>query len=324
MRIGGTHWLWFWTFIKYLAKWRGRYDVVVAEGFGGSRIPRLAPLYVKEPIITEWHQIHRDLFAVQYPKILNGPLNLLERFAGWVHRNTRVRAGTDEWRERFIAFGFRPDKVFVQGVSIREDWLASSPPPLPATPTILWLGKLRRYKCPDHAIRALPDVLERVPSAKLILAIRRDDEKYENELRALVRDLRLYDHVDFRINVSEQEKRRLLQTCRVLVVPSVVEGFGIVVLEANACGVPVVASSGVPKGAVRQDFNGLRYPFGDTQALSETLSRLLQDDVLYTRLRQNALSNAKRFSWSQVGAGFERVVIEAASPGSHRRGVVRN
>jgi glycosyltransferase involved in cell wall biosynthesis len=170
----------------------------------------------------------------------------------------------------------------------------------------------------------MPDVVKRVPNAKLILAIRRDDEKYESQLRALVTGLHLDDHVEFRLNVSEQEKRRLLQTCRVLVVPSVVEGFGIVVLEANACGVPVVASSGVPEGSVRQDFNGLRYPFGDTQALSETLSSLLLDDVLYSRLRRNALSNVKRFSWSQIGANFERVAIEAASPGSHLHSVARN
>jgi hypothetical protein len=49
---GGIYWLWLTTFVYYLAKCRGRYDLVVAEGFGGSRIPRLAPLYVREPIIT--------------------------------------------------------------------------------------------------------------------------------------------------------------------------------------------------------------------------------------------------------------------------------
>jgi glycosyltransferase involved in cell wall biosynthesis len=171
---------------------------------------------------------------------------------------------------------------------------------------------LRRYKCPDHAIRALPDVVKRVPDAKLILSIRRDDEKYENELRALVRDLRLYDHVEFRINVSEEEKRDLFRSASVLVVPSTVEGFGIVVLEANASGVPVIASSGVPEGAVRDGFNGLRYEFGDIQALSDATVRVLQDAELRSRLVKNALANVQRFKWSRVGAEFEQVVIAAA------------
>src|SRR5439155_21373204 len=123
VRIGGIHWLWLRTWLYYMAKGRGRYDVVVAEGFGGSRIPRLAPLYVKEPIITEWHQIHRDLFAVQYPRLFNGPLNLLERLTARVHRNTMVRAGTEEWRAAFPKLGFRPNNIFVVPVSIRDDWL---------------------------------------------------------------------------------------------------------------------------------------------------------------------------------------------------------
>src|SRR5881628_792694 len=126
VRLGGIHSLWLRTFLYYLANCRGRFDVVVAEGFGGSRIPRLTPLYVKEPIITEWHQIHRELFAIQYPRLLNGPLNLLERVAAWVHRDTLVRAGTVEWQAAFPTIGFHPDKVFLLPVSLRDDWLAES------------------------------------------------------------------------------------------------------------------------------------------------------------------------------------------------------
>src|SRR5450759_1172697 len=199
VRLGGIHSLWFRTFVHYVSQWRGHYDVVVAEGFGGSRIPRMTPLYVKEPIITEWHQVHRDLFAVQYPRLLNGPLNLLEHTTAWIHRNTLVRAGTDEWREAFTKIGFRPENIFVVPVSIREEWIASStPPPQPSPasgegrkPTVLWLGKLRRYKCPDHAVRAMAEVVRKVPRATLIIAGRRDDARYERQLRALVTELNL-------------------------------------------------------------------------------------------------------------------------------------
>jgi glycosyltransferase involved in cell wall biosynthesis len=104
-----------------------------------------------------------------------------------------------------------------------------------------------------------------------------------------------------------------MRSARILVVTSAVEGFGIVVLEANACGVPVVASSGVPEGAVRDGFNGLRYQFGDTKALSEALTHLLEDATLYRRLSRNALANVQRFRWSRVGAEFEQVVAAAAT-----------
>jgi glycosyltransferase involved in cell wall biosynthesis len=312
IRMGGIHLLWLTTFIHYMRRWRGKFDVVVAEGFGGSRVPRLTPLYVREPIITEWHQIHRDLFAVQYPKLMNGPLNLLEHLTAWVHRNTLVRAGTQEWKLAFPTIGFKPDNVFVVPVSIRDDWLHESNGTLATEPNILWLGKLRRYKCPDHIVRAMPAIIDQVKDARLVIAGRRDDVTYERELRSLAGKLGVNGSVEFRFDLSEGSKRRLIHESRVMVLPSVVEGFGIVVLEANACGVPVIASSGVPEGAVRDRFNGLRYKFGDVQALADTIVRLLRDPGLHSTLSANAMSNAKRFSWTRVGAEFETIVRQVS------------
>jgi glycosyltransferase involved in cell wall biosynthesis len=88
-----------------------------------------------------------------------------------------------------------------------------------------------------------------------------------------------------------------------------VEGFGIVVLEANACGTPVIASSGVPESAVRHGFNGLRYPFGNIPALTENIINILKDNELYRRLSANSLAFAKRFGWRKVGAQFEEVIM---------------
>jgi glycosyltransferase involved in cell wall biosynthesis len=104
-----------------------------------------------------------------------------------------------------------------------------------------------------------------------------------------------------------------MRSSRILAITSAVEGFGIVAVEANALGIPVIASTGVPEGAVRDGFNGLRYPFGDAAALSERITRLLKDPTLYERLSRNAFEHAARFSWSQVGAQFERVVLQAAA-----------
>jgi glycosyltransferase involved in cell wall biosynthesis len=118
--------------------------------------------------------------------------------------------------------------------------------------------------------------------------------------------------VEFRFDLTDAEKRDLMGSARILVVTSAVEGFGIVVLEANACGLPVVASSGVPEGAVEENVNGMRYPFGDVQALAARVVQLLQDEPLYSRLSQKALERVKRYGWSRVGAEFEEVVAKAA------------
>jgi glycosyltransferase involved in cell wall biosynthesis len=320
VRVGGIHSLWARTFIYYMTKCRGRYDVVVTEGFGGSRIPRFAPLYVKEPVITAWHQVHRDLFRAQYPRLLMGPLNVFERITAWVHRNTKVQAYTPESIEAFTRIGFRAENVFVVPVSIRDEWLSEANRASDHTePTLLWIGKLRRYKCPDHVIRAMAAVVMHVPSARLIIAARRDDRSYEQQMRRLVSDLGLDNNVEFKFNVSEDEKRSLVAASRVLVVPSSVEGFGIVVLEANAYGVPVVASSGVPEGAVREGGNGLRYPFGNIPALSDRIVQVLTDDELYSRLSAESLRFVSHFGWREVSRQFEQVLERTVRDASRQR-----
>ena len=203
--------------------------------------------------------------------------------------------------------------MFVVPVSIRDDWLDQKNGSPSHDPVILWLGKLRRYKSPQHLIKALPAVRKSVPAARLVIAGRRDDLRYERELFDLVRRLDLTDAVEFRLDLDEDEKRDQIRSSRVLAVTSAVEGFGIVVLEANAFGLPVVASSGVPEGAVRDGFNGLRYKYADIADLSDRLTNLLIDTDLYSRLSKNARENARRFKWSRVGAEFEEVVRRAAA-----------
>jgi glycosyltransferase involved in cell wall biosynthesis len=317
IRLGGIHSLWLRTLVYYIAHCRGMYDVVVTEGFGGSRIPRLAPLYVKEPIITEWHQVHRSLFAAQYPALLVPALSLMERVTAWIHRNTLVRAGTAEWQDAFYRLGFRASNIFVTPVSIREEWVAGQSDRSIPPPTVVWLGKFRRYKCPHHIVMAMSQVVARVPDARLVIAGRHDDRNYERSLAELARTRKLEHVVEFRFGISEIEKRALLSNARVLVLPSSVEGFGIVVLEANASGVPVIASDGVPDGSVKHGYNGLKYPFSDVEALAERLVQVLSDDALFARLSRNGREFAKKFTWRFIGAQFEQVVENAAHQTSY-------
>jgi glycosyltransferase involved in cell wall biosynthesis len=115
-------------------------------------------------------------------------------------------------------------------------------------------------------------------------------------------------HVEFKFDVSESEKKDLLKRSRVLILPSPVEGFGIVVLEANALGLPVVASDGVPESVVRHGENGLRYSFGDVDALAHRIVQILQDESIYDKLSDGSRSFVQQFAWSKVGAQFEGVV----------------
>jgi len=244
---------------------------------------------------------------------------MLERLAAWVHRDTMVQAYTHDWKRAFPEIGFKPENVFVVPVSIRDEWLVDEPFDRSPSSTALWIGKLRRYKCTDHVIRAMATVVEEIPKARLIVVARHDDLAYERQLQELVTALSLDGNIEFVFNVDEEQKRDLLRSSRLLVLPSSVEGFGIVVLEANACGVPVVASSGVPQGAVRDGENGLRYPFGEIDELSQRITRLLTDDEQHARLSSNSVAFAREFSWEKVSKQYEAIVQQAALDGRPRR-----
>ena len=135
----------------------------------------------------------------------------------------------------------------------------------------------------------------------------------EADLRARLEGRAHTGSVHFEGFVSEEEKVRWLQRAEVLVQPSHKEGWGLTVLEANACGTPVVATR-VPglQDSVQHGETGLLVEGGDHEALAQAIGRILADPSLRDHLVQGALEWADRFSWDAVADAFA-VVLSAAA-----------
>ena len=133
-------------------------------------------------------------------------------------------------------------------------------------------------------------------------------------MQRLVQELGIEPSVEFQFDLTEEEKKDLLRKCRAMVLPSSVEGFGIVVLGANACGLPVIASTGVPESVIHDGRNGLRYNYGEVGALAQAVVRLLRDEGLHTQLSANSLEFVKQLAWREVGAQYQEVVERAVQP----------
>ena len=152
--------------------------------------------------------------------------------------------------------------------------------------TVLFVGVLRPYKGVDVLLRAMARV-----KAKLVVVGRGPNRL---ELSSLAARLGLSNRVTFLGEVSDSERRILLHSCDVFVLPSIDnrEAFGIAQLEAMACGRPVIASD-LPTGVRfvnKNQMTGLLVPPGDSDALAAALQRLLGDE----RLRQTLGNAAKR------------------------------
>src|SRR5207245_10762180 len=142
-------------------------------------------------------------------------------------------------------------------------------------PTVLFVGRVRRYKGLDWVVRALPEVRRRVPGARLVVV---GDGPHLPAVRREVARRGLGEAVEFRGFLPPAAKVRALQEAWVLVQPSPKEGWGLTVIEAGACGTAVVASDrpGL-RDSVRHDRTGLLVPYGGDAALADALARVLTD-----------------------------------------------
>jgi glycosyltransferase involved in cell wall biosynthesis len=161
---------------------------------------------------------------------------------------------------------------------------------------VLLVGVVEAKKNTETVLRACaPLVRERVVD-EVVLAGR--DGRGADSVRRLARQLGLESGVRFLGYVPQEAMRALYALAQVLVFPSWFEGFGLPVLEAMACGTPVVASntSSVPEVAGNA---ALLFPPHSTDALGVALRRLLSEPELRSLLRERGLLRVKDFSWAE-------------------------
>lgn len=173
---------------------------------------------------------------------------------------------------------------------------------------ILSLGNLVRRKGHDMVIRALPQVIKQVPDLIYLIV---GTGPYEGKLREIIGNLNLDGYVKFFKNVSNQELPYFLQTAEMLVMPSRelknnqgetidVEGFGMVFLEANLYGKPVIGGrSGGQTDSIEAGVSGLLVNPEDKSDIAQAIIKLVTNPALAQKLGQQGkeiVSN--KFKWS--------------------------
>lgn len=168
---------------------------------------------------------------------------------------------------------------------------------------VLFVGRAARKGLPV-LLRALPKVVARVPETRLMIAGSRPEDvrPYRKLLPPNTRVLGVLD---------EKGLVRAMQSAGVLCAPSTgAESFGIVLIEALAAGLPVVASDIPGYGAViNHGEDGVLFPTGDPDALADALSSLLLDPERRDRLSRAGLATARRYDWPRVAAEIEEIYL---------------
>lgn len=167
---------------------------------------------------------------------------------------------------------------------------------------ILSLRRLIPSKGIDVLIRAFGKVSNKLSGTKLIIA---GDGPDKERLMGIVNDLQLQDRVRFCGTVNLCEGISLLKSALCTVVPSLSEGGGLVNIEAQAAGCPVIASrvGGIPE-YVDDERSGLLFESGNHDDLADKILRVVNDEQLRSNLINNGKLFASKFDWSILGLQY--------------------
>lgn len=182
------------------------------------------------------------------------------------------------------------------------------------TPFVLAVGNLQPRKNLLRLIAAYARMTHAHPERKEQLVLVGKAQWRETELSQLIRDLGIADRVIFTGYVSDDDLISLYNHAAAFAYPSLYEGFGLPVLEAMACGAPVLTSNVTSIPEVAGDAALLVDPT-DTDAIANGLFTILQDTALQARLSALGLEQARRFTWRST-AEATLAVYQAAANGS--------
>ena len=172
---------------------------------------------------------------------------------------------------------------------------------------LLFAGRIQPLKAPDVLLRAVAVLLERRPELRSRLVVpvvggpSGSGLEHPEALADLASDLGLADIVRFVPPVAQAELSRWYAAADLVAVPSYNESFGLVAVEAQASGTPVVAAAvGGLTTVVRDDVSGLLVDGHDAGAWAAALERIVTDEALRFRLAAGALDHARGFSWDRT------------------------
>ncbi len=286
--------------LSHYLKNKNRYNFVVDQFHG---IPFFTPLYVRIPKIAVIQEPAREVwFLNPLPRPLNwiiGAIGYLgEPFIFFLYRRTPFMTGSASAKKEVSCLGIPSKNITIvpHGAIVKKP---SPFPPKEKKKAVLYLGILSKDKGIEDALDCFK-ILNKEGSFQFWVIGKAETQKYMQKLLKLCRKLKIRDKVRFWGSVSEEKKFRLLAKSHVLLNPSVREGWGLVNIEANAMGTPVIAyrSPGLID-SIKDGVSGVLVKRGSPKALASKVLDIFKDEKKYNRLQEGALLWSKNFNWKK-------------------------
>jgi len=287
-------------------------DIVIDEI---NTIPFLTPKYVKEPIIMLIHQLCKECWSYAIHPLIQVFGWWLERRLHKIYvesaRNGKLKAVitvSSSTKQDLIELGYLEELIHVIHNGLDWDFYRDCTELCRNREELVtYIGRITPYKRLEDLIKAWNIVKQELSDTKLIIA-GRAEPRYLMKLMNLAKKLGL-SRIEFKTNISRQEKKQLLAKAKALAYTSTREGWGQTVIEAAACRTPTIAYN-VPglRDSVKNMETGILVKPGNIEALAEAIIQLLTDNNLRNKLAENAYTNAQQYSWNKTAEAFMKIV----------------
>lgn len=283
----------------FYLKNRKTYDFLVDQFHG---IPFFTPLYSNKPKLAILQEVAREVWLLNP---LPWPLNkIIGRLAYWLepliflfYKNTPFMVGSRSAEDDLTKMGIPGKNITIvpHGVIIKDP--AKNIKKL-KTKTVVFLGALTKDKGIEDALECF-SILNKQDKYNFWVIGKPESEDYLKYLKNKSKKLGISKNTKFWGFVSQERKFKLLKKAHVLINPSIREGWGLVNIEANAMGMPVVAyrSAGLVDSVSKQ--SGILVSRNTPKELAKEVGTLFDKSSRLKKLSHSAIKWSSQFSWTK-------------------------
>jgi glycosyltransferase involved in cell wall biosynthesis len=301
-----------WYNANYVLPWRVRnfvrknpVDLIIDDV---NKIPFLLPAVTNARVLPVIPHLFGSTVFRETNVVFASYVYLWEQLIPFVYRRCRFVVISPSTRDDLVGRGIPTERIDVVLCGLdhstyrRIDGVERF-----TEPTIVHFGRMRKYKSIDVVVRAFDVIRRELPNARLIIV---GDGPEKGSIVRLVEKLGLTGCVSFPGVVTTGELVTMLNRVHLFLNASPKEGWGLTVVEANACGVPVVASDrpGL-RDSVKDGETGFLVKYGDPAAFARRSLEVLRDPERWRRMSAAGVAWAQSMTWDRTAREMEHIFL---------------
>jgi glycosyltransferase involved in cell wall biosynthesis len=271
-------------------------------------LPFFSILYPNRPQVTTLvMEVAGNLWDTMHPFFLRSIGKALEHLWLFLYRTHTIMTISESTKRELTE-----RKVAATNISVIPMFSYRILPSIPEkadNPTLLIVGRIAPGKQIEHAIDAFTIAKRSIPRLRLVI-IGKTEEAYEAYAEFLLEKIAADTEILFIQNASEQEKQEWMERSHLLLMTSRKEGYGLVILEAGACGTPTIGyNTGGIRDAVIDGVTGLLSHTATPTSLADEIVRVLNSQTLFHSLQTSAFTHARSHTPQETVTAFATSIL---------------